>query len=196
MDIFLRVLKNFNESVKKNKTDKQKFPQNILGDFIIMNINHPKDDVRDITKDVMIKFIDIFGNKIFTKMQMIIDDKELSKIFQDKKELKITYENIKNEKNNEVKPANIFDGVFLTNVNKKFQIKNNNYKNKLTPIGKNINGKIKFNSNNNKIKNLIHSSSQPKLGIIKSKLKPINVKRNKIKILTGSKSQNFEEIKK
>ena len=196
MDIFLRVLKNFNESVKKNKTDKQKFPQNILGDFIIMNINHPKDDVRDITKDVMIKFIDIFGNKIFTKMQMIIDDKELSKIFQDKKELKITYENIKNEKNNEVKPANIFDGVFLTNVNKKFQIKNNSYKNKLTPIGKNINGKIKFNSNNNKIKNLIHSSSQPKLGIIKSKLKPINVKRNKIKILTGSKSQNFEEIKK
>ena len=121
MDIFLRVLKNFNESVKKNKTDKQKFPQNILGDFIIMNINHPKDDVRDITKDVMIKFIDIFGNKIFTKMQMIIDDKELSKIFQDKKELKITYENIKNEKNNEVKPSNIFDGVFLTNVNKKFQ---------------------------------------------------------------------------
>ena len=84
----------------------------------------------------------------------------------------------------------------MTNVNKKFQIKNNNYKNKLTPIGKNINGKIKFNSNNNKIKNLIHSSSQPKLGIIKSKLKPINIKRNNIKVLTGSKSQIFEEIKK
>ena len=80
MDIFLRVLNNFDDAIKKNKTDKQKFPKNILGNFIIMNVNHPKNDVREITKDVMAKFIGIFGNNILMKMQTVISDKELYKI--------------------------------------------------------------------------------------------------------------------
>ena len=207
MDIFLRVLKNFNDAVQKKKTDKQKFPQNILGDFIIMNINHPKEDVREITKDVMVKFIGIFGNKIFNKMQMVIDDKELSKIFQDKKELKTAYNNLKN-KNNENKEeekvntintsvTSSVDGIFLTNVNRKFQSKNN--KNKLVPIGKTLNKNIKIisNSNLNNNKKMMHSSSQPKFFNLKPKLKPINIKRNNNnRMLFNSKSQVFETLKK
>ena len=203
MEIFLRVLKNFNDAVKKNKTDKQKFPQNILGDFIIMNINHPKDSVREITKDVTVKFIEIFGNKIFNKMQMIIDDKELSRIIQDKIELKLAYEKIKN-KNNEnekdkINPSNSLDGIFLTNVNKKFKRKNKS-NNKLKPITNSLNGKIKLNDiNNNSISNkqMIRSSSQPKLPLFKSKLKPINMKRNNNKGLISSRSQNIlDNVKK
>ena len=208
MDIFLRVLKNFNDAVQKKKTDKQKFPQNILGDFIIMNINHPKEDVREITKDVMVKFIGIFGNKIFNKMQMVIDDKELSKIFQDKKELKTAYNNLKN-KNNENKEeekvntiitsvTSSVDGIFLTNVNRKFQSKNNK-KNKLVPIGKTLNKNIKIisNSNLNNNKKMMHSSSQPKFFNLKPKLKPINIKRNNNnRMLFNSKSQVFETLKK
>ena len=209
MDIFLRVLKNFNDAVQKKKTDKQKFPQNILGDFIIMNINHPKEDVREITKDVMVKFIGIFGNKIFNKMQMVIDDKELSKIFQDKKELKTAYNNLKN-KNNENKEeekvntintsvTSSVDGIFLTNVNRKFQSKNNK-KNKLVPIGKTLNKNIKIISNsnlNNNNKKMMHSSSQPKFFNLKPKLKPINIKRNNNnRMLFNSKSQVFETLKK
>ena len=208
MDIFLRVLKNFNDAVQKKKTDKQKFPQNILGDFIIMNINHPKEDVREITKDVMVKFIGIFGNKIFNKMQMVIDDKELSKIFQDKKELKTAYNKLKN-KNNENKEeekvntinasvTSSVDGIFLTNVNRKFQSKNNK-KNKLVPIGKTLNKNIKIisNSNLNNNKKMMHSSSQPKFFNLKPKLKPINIKRNNNnRMLFNSKSQVFETLKK
>ena len=203
MEIFLRVLKNFNDAVKKNKTDKQKFPQNILGDFIIMNINHPKDSVREITKDVTVKFIEIFGNKIFNKMQMIIDDKELSRIIQDKIELKLAYEKIKN-KNNEnekdkINPSNSLDGIFLTNVNKKFKRKNKS-NNKLKPITNSLNGKIKLNDiNNNSISNkqMIRSSSQLKLPLFKSKLKPINMKRNNNKGLISSRSQNIlDNVKK
>ena len=216
MDIFLQVLKNFDNAVKMKKTDKLKFPKNILGDFIIMNINHPKDDVREITKDVMIKFIEIFGNKIFNKMQMIIDDKELSKIFQDKIELKMAYENIKNGKNgkksekseniNENEKINSGDsteGIFLTNVNKKFQSKSNNSKNKLKPIGNILNAKIKIKINQNNISNkeMTRSSSLPKFGVFKSKLKPINIKtmkrNNDNKMLINSKSQRtLEKVKK
>ena len=210
MDIFLQVLKNFNDAVKKKKTDKQKFPQNILGDFIIMNINHPKDEVREKTKDVMVNFIKIFGNKIFNKMQMVIDDKELCKIFQDKKELKTAYDNLKNKKNikvekkEEEKAVNVGiteEGLFLTNVNKRFKSKTRNNiskKNKLIPIGKTLNKHLKINSNNinNNNKIMIHSSSQPKLFNLKPKLKPINLKRNNNKILVNSKSQVFETSKK
>ena len=203
MDIFLRVLKNFNEAVKKKKTDKQKFPQNILGDFIIMNINHPKDDVREITKDVMVKFIEIFGNKIFNKMQMIIDDKELSRIIHDKLELKIAYENIKKKiienENNKINVSNSVDNIFLTNVNKKFKSKNkNNQKKELKPIKNVLNGRIKLNNNNYNIKDnsiankqMIRSTSQPKFPLFKSKLKPINMKRNNNKGLVNSKSQKI-----
>ena len=214
MDIFLQVLNNFDNAVKMKKTDKLKFPKNILGDFIIMNINHPKEDVREITKDVMIKFIKIFGNKIFNKLQMIIDDKELSKIFQDKTILKTAYENIKNKngkkieksenmkENEEINDGNSTEGIFLTNVNKKFQSKKNNSKNKLKPIGKILNTKIKIKikQNNSTNKQMTRSSSLSQFGIFKSKLKPINIKamkRNDSKMLISSKSQRIlENVKK
>ena len=205
MEIFLKVLDKFDEAVKKNKTDKKKFPQNILGDFIIMNINHPKDAVREKTKDVMIKFIAIFGNNILNKMQMILDDKELTKILQDKKELKSAYDDLKkekerekerekekdkNEKEEKMRASGSGEVLFLTNVNKKFP---NKYspKNKLTPIVRSLNGFKKFRSNKNIIngKRLMHSSSQPKFVISKAKLKPIG-KKSTEKILVNSKSQN------
>jgi hypothetical protein len=187
MKIFLNVLTNFNEAVKKNKTDKHKFPQNILGDFIIMNINHPKDDVREITKDVMVKYIRIFGNSILNKMELIMDNKELNKILQDKDELKNAYDILKNEKiikKAKISTSNSCEGIFLTNVNKKFQKKSNS-KNKLMPIRKFIKNPVNINSYTNK---LIRSSSQPKY-----KLNPITNKRNNSKILTKSKSQNVIE---
>ena len=192
MSIFLKVLSNFQEAVKKNKTDKQRFPQNILGDFIIMNINHPKDDVREITKDVMAKYIRIFGNSILNKMELIMDNKEINKIFQDKDELKNAYDILKKEKiikKEKISTSNSSDGIFLTNVNKKFQKKSNN-RNKLMPISKFLKKPININSYTNK---LIRSSSQPKYGLIKSKLKPIITKRNNSKIITKSKSQRVIE---
>ena len=203
MDIFLKVLTNFNEAVQKKKTDKQKFPKNILGDYIIMNINHPKDDVREKAKDLMIKFIRIFGNQILNKMEMVLDDKELTKIFQDKKELKIAYDNYKNNKTideekeidkdkNKINVLNSVEGVFLTNVNKKFQNKNN--KNKLLSVGKKLNSEINLISDGNK--KMSHSSSQSQIGNFKPKLKPIKMKRNKDKSLINSKSQIFGKEKK
>ena len=66
MKIYLKALEMFDDAVNKNKTDKERFPQNILGDFIIMNINHQNNDAREITKKVAIRFISIFGNDITT----------------------------------------------------------------------------------------------------------------------------------
>ena len=203
MNIFSRVLSNFNVAVERKKTDKQKFPQNILGDYIIMNINHPKDDVREITKDVMVKFITIFGNKLFNKMQIIIDEKELNRIFQDKLELKTAFNNLKKgikpveEKKVSPNVIDSDDGLFLTNVNKVFKKKENNVKKKLLPISQNINfNTIKASPEIVKDKSMMRSSSQPKIAF-KNKLKPISTKRNGKKKLVNSKSQHeFQNIKK
>ena len=73
MKIFSYALENFDDSVKKNKTDKQRFPKDMLGDFIIIYINHPNNSVREITKKLAIRFIDIFGNDIIEKMNIYLD---------------------------------------------------------------------------------------------------------------------------
>ena len=162
----------------------------------------------------MAKFIGIFGNKIFTKMQMVIEDKELSKIIQDKKELKIAYNNLKNKKNNKeekdnnnnnnndnsnldnININNSIEGIFLTNVHKKFKKKNNpNLVNKLVPAGKipSLKDNLKAKAINDSNKKMIRSTSQPKFGNLKPVLKPI--KRNN-KNLVNSRSQVFENLKK
>ena len=75
--------------------------------------------------------------------------------------------------------------------NKKEKKNKGSPKNKLFPVLRKLNGFKKFRSNNKLIngKRLMHSSSQPKFGINKTKLKPIG-KRNTEKILANSKSQN------
>ena len=88
MKIFLNALENFDESVKKNKTNKQKFPKDILGDFIIININHPNNEIREIAKKLLIRFIDIFGNSIIEKMNIYLDERDIMRL---DKELKKTY---------------------------------------------------------------------------------------------------------
>ena len=70
----------------------------------------------------------------------------------------------------------------------------------MKPITNSLKGKINLNNiNNNSISNkqMIRSSSQPKLPLFKSKLKPINMKRNNNKGLISSRSQNIlDNVKK
>ena len=170
MNILLEIMSNKEENTK---FDKKKFPQNLVGDFIIMNVNHAKEEVRDITKDVLIKYIEIFGNQILYKLKSIIDYKELMKLFQDKEELKQQLLLIREEEkkksldinNNNINYSNY---IGLT--------KNRNHK--LDPIAGTTNNSLILQRNNNKQK-LVKSSSQPKMiSSNKKLLKPIN-KNNK-----------------
>ena len=178
MKIFLRALENFEDSVKKNKTDKQRFPKDILGDFIIMHINHPNNEVREITKKVAIRFIDIFGSDILEKMNIYLDEKDIIKT---EKELKKIYEKLRKEEKKNVDVSQSYENLFLTNVNKKFPLKQ---KGRLKPIGK---ATIKIQA---KDKHIARSSSQPEFNIPKSKfkLKPIKGPK-KMKNMQNSNSQ-------
>ena len=177
MKIYLKALEIYDDAVSKNKTDKERFPQNILGDFIIMNINHQNNEVREITKKVAIRFISIFGNDILEKMNFILDEKDIIKT---EKGLKKIYERIKKEEKKNVDLSLSNDNIFLTNVNKIFPL---GKKNKLLkPIGN------KYKKLSNLQKPILRSSSQPKLNLSKPKLKPIpNKKKKKIHNSTSQK---------
>ena len=164
MKIFLKALENFDDSVSKGKTDKEKFPQKILGDFIVMNINHPNNEVREITKKVAIRFIAIFGNDIMEKMNIYLDEKDIIKT---EKELNKIYQKIRKEEKKNVDVSQSNEKLFLTIPQKK---------GKLKPIDKPF-IKLKLLD-----KHITRSSSQPKLPLTKAKLKPIlNKKKNKMK---------------
>ena len=173
MNIFLKI---FSDQENSYKFDIKKFPENIVGDYIIMNINNPKEEIRQITKNVLVKYIHIFGNQIFYKLKMIIGNKDLLKIIQDNQELKLElkkYEEEKNKRDNDAK--------LLLN-----KIKINKTKLKpLSPLryGTNINYNNFSPKNNYKLqkinidsnRNLIRASSLPKfISNKKAKLKPIN----------------------
>ena len=173
MNIFLKALENFDDAVSKNRTDKERFPKEILGDFIIMNINHQNYDIREITKKVAIKFIPLFGNDIIEKINIYLDEKDIIKT---EKELNKCYEKIKKEEKKNIDVSLSHENVFLTNVNKKFPLGKKG-KGKLKPIE---NNSLKFKLLN---KHIMRSSSQPKLKLSKTKLKPLlNKKKMKVSV--------------
>ena len=201
MGIFNEIFKKFEKDRKSEKFDVKKFPQNIVGDFIIININHPKEEVRDITKEVLIKYIHIFGNQIFNKLKLFIDNKELAKLFQDKTELLEQYLLFKEEQNK--KNFSKTKLIEINSVNNYYQNYINKNKNqKLNPIpelnnNSNRRGKAKINKNinkNNKV--LIKSSSQPNYRISnKIKLKPINKANLNIKLKDNNITKNASDIR-
>ena len=81
MNIFLKIFTNYES--KGKKFNLKKFPQKIVGDYIIMNINNTKEEVREIVKKVLVKYIKIFGNNIFYKLKLVIGNNQLTKIIHD-----------------------------------------------------------------------------------------------------------------
>ena len=168
MNIFLKIFSD-QEKLKK-QINRRKFPENIVGDYLIMNLNNPKEEeVRQITKVVLVKYINIFGNQIFFKLKMIIGSKELLKKIQDNDELKLELKQYEEERNKRDKN--------IKNMLKNLKL------NKLQPLSPLRNGAKNFNKKNTinfeQIKmngskqQLMRVSSLPKLENLKKvKLKP------------------------
>ena len=70
-----------------------------------MNIHNPKSEIREIAKDVLVKYISIFGNHIFYKLKMIVGNKDLLRIIQDNNELILELRKYEEEKNIKYKKA-------------------------------------------------------------------------------------------
>ena len=172
MNIFLKIFQNPEQF--KHKLSNKNFPEVIVGDFLIMNINNPNNEIKEITKNVLCKYINIFGNQIFYKLKMIIGNQDLVKIIQDKEELLFGLRKYEEEKSKKEKNTKIFI--------KSMTLKRNRLE-PLSPIKLSINNNYnfspKFNHKFEKInfgkKPLMRVSSLPKfVNLKKTKLNPIN----------------------
>ena len=158
MNIFLKIFTN--DEFKVKKFNNKKFPQKIVGDYIIMNINNTKEEVREITKNVLVKYINIFGNEIFYKLKLVIGNNQLTKIIHNNEEL------MKEMKKYEFEKSQKFqESKKLLN-----KMKTINRLPFLTPLSFGVNN----NTNSNYIKKqyLMRASSQPKYIVNNNRAKP------------------------
>ena len=80
LEIFKSVFEAFDEAVKSKRTTQESFPSNLVMDYLIMNVNNNKSDVRKLCRLNISKFINIFGvNKIKKRLEKI-EERELLKL--------------------------------------------------------------------------------------------------------------------
>lgn len=201
MNIFSKIFYDIENNKENKALNEKNFPKDIVGDFIIINVDHAKKEVRLVTRRVLTQYIRIFGNEIMYKLKFFVGSKELIKLFQDSPELLKTFSEIEEE---EKKLEEKKMTKFRNYIEKKLIIKgaspnktindlyNYNSKNKkLSPVNGtidvnnisniNLNVQNDINIENNNIqqgKTLKKSASQPEYKISKKvKLRPINLRR-------------------
>ena len=80
LEIFRSVFDAFDEAVKSKRTTQESFPTNLVMDYLIMNVNNNKSEVRKLCRLNISKFINIFGvNKIKKRLEKI-EERELLKL--------------------------------------------------------------------------------------------------------------------
>ena len=80
LSIFNKVFDEFDDAINSKRTTKESFPSNLVMDYLIINVNNNKSEVRKLTRAIISKFIRIFGvNKIKKKLEKI-EERELIKL--------------------------------------------------------------------------------------------------------------------
>ena len=80
LEIFRSVFDDFSQAVKSKRTSQESFPANLVMDYLIMNVNNNKSEVRKLCRLNIGKFINIFGvNKIKKRLEKI-EERELLKL--------------------------------------------------------------------------------------------------------------------
>ena len=187
MNIFMKILKDLEKNKENNKNINEKnFPKEIVGDFIIINVDHPKKEVRFVTKYVLDQYVHIFGKDILYKMKYFIGSKELNKLFQDNPTLLKIFSEIEEEEKKLYEKKVM---KYRNYLEKKLIFNQSKY---------NMNNLSQFNGTNNIIKKtkegktLIKSASQPEYKISKKiKLKPINQINQLINNIEGEYINNL-----
>ena len=111
LEIFRSVFDSFDEAVKSKRTSQESFPSNLVMDYLIMNVNNSKSEVRKLCRLNISKFINIFGvNKIKKRLEKI-EERELMKLINEIPSLESYFPKIKmNNINNSLSQLNNSNG--------------------------------------------------------------------------------------
>jgi len=112
LDIFNSVFEQFNEAINSKRTTLESFPSNLVMDYLILNVNNNKSEVRKKSRANISQFVGIFGvNKIKKKLEKI-EERELVKLINEIPSLepyfpKINKELIKNNSKSNLNTSNL-----------------------------------------------------------------------------------------
>ena len=112
LEIFNSVFDDFNDAVNSKRTNLDSFPSNLVMDYLILNVNNNKSEVRKLSRANISKFIGIFGvNKIKKKLEKI-EERELVKLINEIPSLepyfpKVNKELIKNNSKSHLNTSNL-----------------------------------------------------------------------------------------
>ena len=110
MEIFRSVFDDFDEAVKSKRTTQESFPTNLVMDYLIMNVNNNKSEVRKLSRLNISKFINIFGvNKIKKRLEKI-EERELLKLINEIPSLEQYFPKIKINNNMSLSQLNNSNG--------------------------------------------------------------------------------------
>ena len=212
MNIFSKIFSDIQHNRENKTLNEKNFPKDLVGDFIIINIDHPKKEVRLTSRKVLSQYIHIFGKEIMFKLKYFVGSKELIKLFHDNEELSKLFSEIKDEEKkieekkiakyrNYLEKKLIIKGIYQ---NKAMNDLNNlnNYNKQLNGLEKTIDinhnkSSININDNIKQGKTLIKSSSLPEYKIPKKiKLKPINQKKESNEIINEETQMKKSSNKK
>ena len=175
LEIFNDVFQNFNEALKSKRTSLETFPSNLIVNYLILNVNSHKSEVRKLCRLNISKYISIFGvSKIKKKLEKI-ENRELLKLINEIPLLETFFPKIHKNNINTYSLSLINTSNSSSNDSKK---KKNNIKiHKIGEKPKGRNSQIKianknyilynYDKENNKIN---ENNSNEKYKIIKKKL--------------------------
>ena len=160
LEIFKSVFDDFDEAINSKRTSLESFPSNLVMEYLIMNVNNNKSEVRKLCRLNISKFIKIFGvNKIKKKLEKI-EERELLKLINEIPALEPYFPKIKINQNNNMSLSQLNASSGSNNSYGKSKSKN---KDKIKKIGdrrirKNLNTLNNNNSSENDSKKIKENS--------------------------------------
>ena len=94
LDILANILNNFNESLGKKLTDKNKFPSELVFDYLLNNLNNNNHEIRKKTRHCIKLFLDIFDIEKFKDSLNKINEREIKELVNDIPNLQKYFPNI------------------------------------------------------------------------------------------------------
>ena len=186
LGIFSKIFDELDEAINNKRTSLESFPYNILGNYLVMNINHPKSEVRKLTRLVISKYIKAFGEDKLKDKLKNVDKRELQKLineipslqqlFPDINEMEIN--NLNNSNNSLENSINNYSMITLKNITSRNprSISQPRIRNKirLKPIKKKIIGKLGGKNYSSSITKLTENNSNSNISSVRNHCKYCN----------------------
>ena len=129
LDILANILNNFEESVgkKQNENNNNKFPSELVFDYLVNNLNNNNFEVRKKTRYCIKLFFDIYDIEKFKNSLDKINEREIKELINDIPKLQNYFSNniTINTKNNNVNKRVSKIKLKTNKINKKLILKNN-----------------------------------------------------------------------